>query len=248
MGINFNVIRLNSVSSTSDYLKKMRNYGQADHGTLVISKTQTAGRGRLDNSWLSPVGNLYFSFLVQPKLDINKAYFLPFFISVVIGDVISDILDDDINLQYKWPNDIMLNNKKIAGILMESMVKNNIVDSVIIGVGINTAVAPHVKNAESTSIVDENEECIADDELLKRILSKFSDCYEDWLKGKVDMYRKAWLSKAAYIGETIVVRTDDTSHLGVFKDINDRGELVLLLSNGRYRSISYGEIFVFEHA
>ena len=126
-----NVIELEEVTSTNDYLKE--NYEHLNNNTIVFSHMQTKGRGRLNHVWESEVGNLYFSILRKNDIDYKSLFKELKIVSIGIVELLNKY---NINAMIKYPNDIVVGNKKIAGILIESLGNRNL-EYIVIGIGLN---------------------------------------------------------------------------------------------------------------
>ncbi len=131
MIIGKKILRFNSIESTNDYIKK--NSTSLEEGIIVLSKIQTSGRGRSNHEWMSEEGNLYFSFLLKGYISRSKIFELLSKVSVAVIKLLKDF---NINSKIKYPNDILIEDKKICGILIESYGALEI-DYVVVGIGIN---------------------------------------------------------------------------------------------------------------
>ncbi|HBX51565.1 MAG: biotin--[acetyl-CoA-carboxylase] ligase [Bacteroidetes bacterium RIFOXYA12_FULL_35_11] len=134
--IGSKIIKLEKVNSTNAYLKKLQNEKKLAHGTLVIADKQTAGKGRGDNYWESEKEkNLTFSFIIYPEyLKAKQAFYISKCVSLGIAAFVKNYVDD---VTIKWPNDIYVGKKKIAGILIENSIAGDTIASSLIGIGIN---------------------------------------------------------------------------------------------------------------
>jgi BirA family biotin operon repressor/biotin-[acetyl-CoA-carboxylase] ligase len=134
--IGNNLIELDITDSTNEYSKKLIKKGPVEEGTVILADFQTKGKGQKDGYWESEKGkNLTFSIILYPNfLDIQKQFYLSMSISIGIVEFLSHL---SVKSKIKWPNDICINNKKVAGILIENSIKRNIISSSIIGIGIN---------------------------------------------------------------------------------------------------------------
>ena len=131
----FNIIKLSTVDSTNDYLLSLRESNIFSEGLVVVSDYQTHGKGQYDNKWLSKKGeNLLVSVLLEPKININHQFDICKLASLSIVDLLSSIY---INSKVKWPNDIIVNNQKISGILINNLIKKNTIIYSVIGFGLN---------------------------------------------------------------------------------------------------------------
>jgi BirA family biotin operon repressor/biotin-[acetyl-CoA-carboxylase] ligase len=130
------LIKLDTVDSTNDYAKKLIRESTAKEGTVILADFQTKGKGQKGGYWESEKGkNLTLSFILNPSfLDVQKEFYLSMSVSIGIVEFLSQL---QLNSKIKWPNDIYINNRKAGGILIENAVKNNIIASSVIGIGIN---------------------------------------------------------------------------------------------------------------
>ena len=142
---NFNFIHLESTESTMISIKNFIG----SQNVCVIADEQTSGVGRRGNEWVSPKGNIYISFLIKYDLSIENHFLFSAFTANSIIKFLNKYIDKSINI--KWPNDIIINNKKIAGIMTEIFEHNNI-QYMIIGVGINILIAPEIKDYKTCSL------------------------------------------------------------------------------------------------
>jgi BirA family biotin operon repressor/biotin-[acetyl-CoA-carboxylase] ligase len=134
--IGNNLIELDITDSTNEYSKTLIKKSQVEEGTVILADFQTKGKGQKDGYWESEKGkNLTFSIILYPNfLDIQKQFYLSMSVSIGIVEFLSHM---SVNSKIKWPNDICINNKKVAGFLIENSIKRNIISSSIIGIGIN---------------------------------------------------------------------------------------------------------------
>jgi biotin-[acetyl-CoA-carboxylase] ligase BirA-like protein len=167
------------VTSTNDVAKELAIKG-AKEGTIVVAETQSRGRGRQDRKWVSPAGGIWFSLILRPKVDPEDAVKLTLMTAAVVAKVISDMFR--LRAEVKWPNDIVINGKKVCGILAETRTKGDIVDFVVIGVGINANINlssfPKHLRKSLTSLREELREDINRKRFLCALLEELEQCYE----------------------------------------------------------------------
>jgi len=226
------------LSSTQDYVKELGDEGLPE-GTLVQCLAQTKGRGRHGNSWTSPMGGLYMSALLRPECSAQEAGQLSFVVAVAVSAAMDEILAKGHIKTLKWPNDILIDGKKCAGILLESGMTGTKVDWIAAGVGINIMSAP------------EDAICLQDVSKGKQVpIHPFRDIvlghlaahYNHWRdKGFADI-RETWLAQAHALGQEITARTGSGETMGVFKGIDDTGALILESTTGDSQSINAAEI------
>lgn len=210
------IVELEKVGSTNDELKALAEKG-APHFTVVTATQQTKGRGRYDRKWESPKGNLYISVLFREKLTPLISYIAAVAVRETIG-----------KCTIKWPNDILIDGKKAAGLLLESVQG----EYVILGVGINIASAP-----EYGAKVDEDIKKVRD-----IFLARLWHNFKEYKQMGFLPIRNKWLDHAAFLGEEITVNLPKQQKKGIFLDLTEEGELKLKTTNGE-ELISSGEIY-----
>jgi len=135
LNINPQIIRLDKVDSTNNFAKEIINSKTINDWTIVIAKEQTNGRGQRGNSWQSnPKENLTFSLIISPNIKVEKQFYISKIVSLALLNFFNKFSD---NATIKWPNDIYIDNKKIAGILIENFIQANKINKSVIGIGIN---------------------------------------------------------------------------------------------------------------
>jgi BirA family biotin operon repressor/biotin-[acetyl-CoA-carboxylase] ligase len=231
-----------SIGSTNDEAKRLARDGAAE-GTLVWALEQTAGRGRRGRAWVSPRGNLYASAIMRPNRPGNRAAQLGFVAALAIGDGLASLFPRLANLSYKWPNDVLVSGRKIAGILLEAETSTfEEVDFVVVGVGINLVTSPPSMEFPATSIMEEDLGEVAPAVMLEAFAQHLQFWERRWRECGFGPVRSAWRAAAAPCGEPIRVRLGVTSLYGRFLGIDEEGALILE-AEGRRRYISAGEVF-----
>lgn len=220
-----NIIVFEELASTNDYLKELLSKVKPlEPNTVIMAKNQTAGKGQRGNVWTSePHTNLTASFLLSPeKLDISTQFSLTIIASLAVYDILKTICDKQISI--KWPNDIMIDNKKVAGILIENKIAGTKIKSSIIGIGINVYQKqfPAEISSKTTSLILENDNLNLDIiDLAKKIQKKLVE-YSDFHKENSELFLARYNRKLfrkdevhSYIFEGNIV---SGSILGVEKD------------------------------
>ena len=239
---SYRLVPYDTIGSTNDEAKRLARDG-AEEGTLVWALEQTAGRGRRGRGWASPPGNLYASLILRPRCPVDQAAQLGFIAALAIGDTLGSICGRREGLSYKWPNDVLLRGRKIAGILLESELGAGAApEFVVVGVGINLVFSPRDIAFPATSIAEEDLGIVSPGAALESFARHFQAWAEHWCKEGFGPVRAAWRSHAAALGESIRVHLEPTTLHGRFLDIDQHGAL-LLESAGEIRHISAGEIF-----
>jgi len=235
------VIHYNTVSSTSDEARRLAREG-APEGTTVCALEQTAGRGRHGRFWVSPPGNLYASLIVRPDCPAGKAAQLGFLAALAIGDALRAKLPATVRLSYKWPNDVLLRGRKLAGILLESeTTAGPDAAFVIVGIGVNLVSSPRKIEFPATSVAEEGLDPPSPSALLEEITIHFQGWLRHWRMAGFAPVRTAWQAQAAFVGDLIRVRLQAATLHGRFLDIDDEGAL-LVETAAECRRISAGEI------
>jgi len=180
--IGQNKITLHSVDSTNNYAAKLFKMSFVPDGTVIMAQSQTEGKGQRDNVWESEAGkNLLSSFILKPPdLDASLAFFMSKIAALSVRDLINDISSDS-SVYIKWPNDIMLNGKKVSGILIENALTKNKLKYAIVGIGVNVNQKPE-KYRHATSLKDETSIIIDTDSLLSNLSQHLEKWYLRLLK------------------------------------------------------------------
>jgi BirA family transcriptional regulator, biotin operon repressor / biotin---[acetyl-CoA-carboxylase] ligase len=230
----FTVIHHEKIGSTNDEARRLAQEGAAD-GTVVHADEQTSGRGRLAHTWFSPPGNLYLSILLRTGLPIDRTPQLSFVAALTVADTVEALLPRQIRAMVKWPNDVLVNGAKIAGILLEL-----VDDAAIIGIGLNVLQAPSNAAYKTTTIVA-NGGIASVDGARDILLSRLSQHLEAWQASGFEPIREQWLSRSYPIGAAIRANVGGQSMSGHFAGLGPDGALLLDTPEGRH-SIVAGEI------
>ena len=226
---NFNLVHLKTVGSTMEDIKKYIG----DKNICMIADEQTAGIGRRGNQWISPKGNLYLSFLLNYNLSIENH----FLFTAVTANSICKFLNYYINenICIKWPNDIKINESKIAGIMTEIIEHNN-KKYVIIGMGINILNSPKINDYKTCCLKEFNPKIKKEAVLLNMIEAFFLE-YEMILKKEYNIIIDKFKNNMQYLGETINILLPNGKNQNVFlKNLNFDGS-ILIEKNGKQENI-----------
>ena len=230
----FTVFHHETIGSTNDEVRRLAAEG-APHGTVVHASEQTAGRGRLAHTWFSPRGNLYLSVLLRTGLPAARGSELSFLTALAVADTVEALLPRQIRAMLKWPNDVLVNGGKIAGILVEQ-----IDDATVIGIGLNVLQAPSNTGYKATTIVANGGIATVDgarDILLGRLGSHLAE----WQAAGFGPIRQQWLDRSYPIGAAIQANVAGQSVAGHFAGLDPDGALLLDTPTGRRRIVA-GEI------
>jgi BirA family biotin operon repressor/biotin-[acetyl-CoA-carboxylase] ligase len=244
------IIFFKVTSSTNDRAMEIGQQGKGADGTVVIADAQERGRGRLGREWKSPPGvNLYFTVLLKPPLYPKEASVFTLMAAVAVVSAVREYLG--LNAVIKWPNDILINSKKVSGILTEMKSDMDRINFVAVGIGVNVNMSlsslPGDIRHIATSLKKEKGVSVNRVELLGKILSGFEYWYKAVLAGKKKALLKEWLRFDSTVGSKISVKIQDRVISGVAEAINDRGELVVRLSSGEIETVSAGEVTILKN-
>jgi BirA family biotin operon repressor/biotin-[acetyl-CoA-carboxylase] ligase len=238
----YRLVAFDRVGSTNDEAKALAHAGAAQ-GTLVWAGEQTAGRGRRGRAWASPPGNLYLSLIERPDCAPAAAAQLGFVAALGLGEAIIDLAGPALPLAYKWPNDLLLGGRKLAGILLESETRGSgRLDFIVLGLGINLAAAPQDVEYPATSLAAEGAGAIAPAALLTAFVRRYDAWAARWREAGFAAVRAAWLARAGGIGDEIRVRLPGATLSGRFRDLDADGALLLDAADGS-RRIAAGDVF-----
>ena len=177
--MKFKIIRYKNIKSTQIIANNLAKKGMKE-GVIILTEKQSCGKGRNNNNWFSPKGGLWLSIILRPKNKINFTQLFGLIIAYLISLTIKDITK--IITTIKLPNDILINKKKVCGILVDSIFKGNKIDYMIIGIGINinfrTKILPKEIISNSTTLRDEYGKEIDIDEFLSKLLDNFNEIYQ----------------------------------------------------------------------
>lgn len=214
--------------------------GNYEDFSVLIAKKQTSGKGRSGRKWLSEEGNLLFSIII-PQMDISKL--LP--LNIVSGYAVCDALRRYAPVNLKWPNDIVINNKKLGGILTESKFSGINLEKIVVGIGINVNQKyfdEEIKEIATSLSIEKSQDFNLED-LLANILIEFEKYYSDLVKNRIDIIEK-WCKYSNNFGKQIKIHLDGKKVEFVEKGITEYGELLVLDNNGKERKIIVGDIYL----
>ncbi len=239
----YNLLVYDSIDSTNEEARRLAVDG-APEGTVVWAREQTAGRGRRGRSWVSDAGNLYCSLLLRPDCHAYKAMQLSFVASLAMAEAIASVLPKGTFVNCKWPNDVLVEGRKVSGILLESQtVPLGGMDWLVIGAGLNVNDHPEDVEFPATSLKREGCKDVSVERMLETFCLRFLAGFVTWKNLGFQPTRKAWIRRAAWIGKEITVRLERETLRGEFKSLDKDGALILL-QDGNERRITAGDVFV----
>jgi BirA family biotin operon repressor/biotin-[acetyl-CoA-carboxylase] ligase len=229
------LLRFDSIDSTNEEARRLAAKGE--QGPLwIVARTQTVGRGRRGNRWISESGNLLASVLL-PVANATAAQ-LGFAAGLATAEVLSVYVAKD-RVTLKWPNDVLVDGRKIAGILLETAGT----DAVVIGIGINLAEHPSETEFPAVSLRSILGHAPGPDEVLPQLASRLHAWYEVWQSRGFSALKSAWLERAQGLGGEIRARLAQDEVHGVFETLDDNGALLLRTADRGLTHITAGEVF-----
>jgi BirA family transcriptional regulator, biotin operon repressor / biotin---[acetyl-CoA-carboxylase] ligase len=216
--------------------------------TWVLARKQTAARGRRGRAWANPEGNFAASLVLYPQGGPAAGALFSFVAALALDAALARVCPPATRLSIKWPNDVLLNGGKIAGILLESGGGTNAAPApLIIGIGVNLAEAPDPGQLEAgamapVSLKGETGVVLSPEEFLPFLATEFQRFQAQYDTYGFTPIRNAWLARAARLGTQITARTVRETHEGIFETIDDQGALVLMTPKGRI-AISAADVF-----
>lgn len=240
------IIVLDEVTSTNNNARELARKG-AKEGTIVIAKKQIKGRGRFERLWESPKGGLYLSIVLKPNCLSNKTTILPLLGSLVVSETIDSY---NLSTKIKWPNDVLVNGKKIAGILLESEAINKKLEYVILGIGINLNTDINFFSRDikkiSTSIFKEIGKPIDYYLFIKKLLQNFDKYYSFFLAKNYLFIINEWKKKSDTLGRKVKIITTSEQIIGEAYDIDISGFLIINTKFGKQKTITSGDCTYFD--
>ncbi len=258
MDMDLPIIYLNAVDSTNTYLDGLAKKGYP-HGTVVVADTQTAGRGRFGRVWFSPPKrNIYMSILVRPsrgRVDLSDYAILPMLAGIACARAINKALslktgESPLRVTLKWPNDILLKEKKLGGILVDSRIENIRSGNTyfIVGIGINVNMTleemPEDIKDIATSLYIATGMEFSKNEVIEEILKEFSKIYEEFLNNGKAYIVSEWQSRSSTIGRSVrALLSDGTEIYGKAIAVDENGYLLIAMYDGGIELIKAGDIY-----
>jgi BirA family biotin operon repressor/biotin-[acetyl-CoA-carboxylase] ligase len=236
----YRLSRHGELDSTSSEARRLAEAGE--QGPLwILAERQTAGRGRRGRAWQTLSGNLAATLLLRPDAPAETMSQLSFAAALAVADTVVHVAPQAA-ITVKWPNDVLADGRKLAGILLESG-QDATGTWLAVGIGINLTAAPDGTEFPATAIADLGVSPPSPDDALTLLAGRFAHWYDGWMSGGFETLRTAWLARAGGLGLPIRARlaSHETRH-GVFEGIDGRGAL-LLNEQGRVSVISAGEVF-----
>lgn len=223
-------------ASTMDIAREMARGGCPAFSTIVADR-QTRGRGRLSRSWISDIGGLYFTVVTRPAMVPLYSFRVNFAASVVLARLLRRLFAVDARV--KWPNDILIGNRKICGMLSEMEAEGDRLDFVNLGIGLNVNNDPSDEEPRATSLARELGHAVS----RREILAEFIDAFEKRLAANLDTIIDDWRPMTATIGQRVTIVTLQDRFEGRALDVDNDGALILEQDDGNRQRVVYGDCF-----
>lgn len=237
--MRFTIHRFDSVSSTNDVAA-----GRPE-GTVIIAAEQTAGKGRLGRSWTSPPGEgLYLSIVLRPPLPFDRLWQTAFVVSLAACEAIRQV--SGLDARIKWPNDILIGDRKVCGILIETRGRGDAETRrpVIAGIGINVNNQSFPPDFNATSIAIEIGHQIPMADVEESLLARLDARYSRFLTDGFPPILEAWKALDCTIGRRVTVHTPDAVIEGAAMEVTDDGDLVIRRDDGTWVNVKAGEVIL----
>jgi len=239
------IISYKKVDSTNDIAYALAEKGVKE-GVVILAEEQSGGKGRHGRRWVSPSrGGIYMSCILRPKIAPNEIPRITLLAAVAAARAIRDITSLDVAI--KWPNDIMIDGKKICGILTEMKAEQDRVNFIILGIGINVNTPLKQLPKGSASLKDELHRrgvkvAVSRVDLTKKILERFEECYNLMQHKGFDPIIDAWKSLSAMLGSRVRISLPNRAFEALAHDINPDGALIVRLDSGVLEKVSSGDV------
>lgn len=230
-----------SVGSTNSLCLERARAGDPG-GLWIRADRQTAGRGRRGRDWSSLDGNMFASLLLIDPLPAERLGELPLMAAVALAEAVDKAAGTLQLVRLKWPNDLLVGNAKLSGILLEAETLADGRQAVVIGIGVNCVSHPTLTLYQTTDLRSLGFQVTAD-HLFKCLRASMADLLSKGRQpGGFEAVRKAWLDRAAHLGKPVTVKTGREEITGIFADLDAGGHLVLKQDDGSLRTLYAGDV------
>ena len=224
------VYYFDSTDSTQNFAMEIAS-NDKENGTVIISKKQTVGRGRMKRKWKSPTGGIWMSIIIHPKFDVSYTTLVPIATSLALCMAIEKILK--IKPELKWPNDVTLKGKKVAGVLVDTSIISNEIENVVLGIGINFKIKPHelastIKKTPNfygvATLVKKNEKALP---LVQQFLYELENVFQLINSRRIKKIKSEWTKRSSTIGRNVSIITGEGNVNGKAVKIDSDGALII---------------------
>ena len=231
-----------ATDSTMDVAHRLAAAGEPE-GSVVVAEAQGRGRGRMGRTWISPKGKgIYLSVIVRPELQLREIPQITLVAAVAAARAVES--ETGLKPEIKWPNDLLLGGKKIAGILTELSAELNRVNYVVIGIGLNVNTPADRLPAHGTSLAERLGERVDRLRLARGLLAQLDRAYAQFLDGGMAQILESWRQFAGFLGRRVRVSLEGRMLDGQALDVDPTGALLVRTDTGLVESVSAGEVLV----
>jgi BirA family biotin operon repressor/biotin-[acetyl-CoA-carboxylase] ligase len=230
------------IDSTNLFAKSL-SAKTAPHGTLIIAEEQTAGKGRLGRRWQSEKGaNLLFSLVLHPKFHFEKTKLLPFAAGLAVADAIEH--HTGLKTECKWPNDVLIEKKKVAGILMETAMQEMVTKEIILGIGVNVNQQhfPPELALTATSLFLQTGKTVDRTTLLQTLLEELEHRYNQLAQFPSSLIIEDWKRRATMMNSTVFLLEGSIQKAVTALDVTPEGALVIRAADGTQHELYAGDV------
>lgn len=235
-----------SIDSTQNFATSISK-NQNEGGTVVISEIQKAGKGRQGRTWISPKGGIWLSIVLRPSFDVGKVTLMPFAAAVALSNAIQKTLG--VTTELKWPNDLTLKGKKVAGMIIDASIESTRIESLVLGVGINFRVDPNQiekkirrsPNFYGVSTLVGQKDRSRPAKLVQSFLEELEKALALFASDKTQIIINQWMKKSSTIGRTISVTTQDQTISGKAIKLDKDGALIIK-QNSKSIRVTAGDV------
>ncbi len=233
-----------TTDSTNTVAAMLAEKGEKE-GTIVVADSQVRGRGRFGRSWVSPPGvNVYMSIVLRPEMEPKDATLITIMAAVACTLALRRVTGLPITI--KWPNDLMVSEKKLGGILTETRMDSKRIEYAVSGIGINVNmdldVLPDVVKEVATSIKMETGRLFSRAEIIQKVLNEINDWYNILKEKRHSEITSQWEQLTSTLGRNVEIIIGSEALKGIAESITDEGLLILRLPSGASRVIQYGDL------
>lgn len=233
----FKILRFKTVDSTNEIAKKLAEEN-VEEGIVIVAECQTHGKGRCKRAWFSPKGGLWFSIILRPKININESFKLSFLAALSVAKALNELYN--LKPEVKWPNDILINGRKVCGILSETKIEGEKLAFMVLGIGINANISlkdfPNELRKTSTSLKSLLGKNISINTLLERILANMAFYY--FTIENFSQHLKELKRLMKMLGSWVEIETRNELIEGEVIDLNEEtGGLIIKLKDGSFKEI-----------
>jgi BirA family biotin operon repressor/biotin-[acetyl-CoA-carboxylase] ligase len=243
-GHDFRLLELATVASTNDVARRMADAGEPA-GLIVRAERQTAGRGRHGRTWQSPPGNLYASLLLRPARPMAEVASLSLVVALALAEAVEELSAGRLAPRLKWPNDVLVDGAKLAGILLELVADpRRDMSGLIVGLGVNIGWAPAGDLPYPATSLAEHEVAVAPRRVLAALVAPLRTRLDRWEAVGFADQRDDWLARAAGRGGPVEARIGDRIVRGTLVDLEPGGAVCVERADGSREIVSAGELVI----